>query len=284
VGAADAEELVKEFTPTFTEEDIVNLPKYEMYLKLMIDGIASDPFSARGLPPLPEEEKTNNVEKVINITRERYAKPKTVVEEKIMRWHEPEVSSVAKKPIVIKQDYKKSISNRSSSIQTREGNNNRRIESSVKNNNSNATFRKVEPEIEGENLKESDRKENNSGVYQYKAICSRCGKETILSFKPDLARPIFCRDCLSLLRKEKRDEAEKRKIQKKEELKNIAQIEDQSNKNDGITLSQAKQMKPVEFKKNSFKNSESLNKKEAPKQSNFDSGGRDIKEGEEVNL
>ena len=36
VGATDAEELVKEFTPTFTEEDLVSLPKYEMYLKLMI--------------------------------------------------------------------------------------------------------------------------------------------------------------------------------------------------------------------------------------------------------
>jgi CxxC-x17-CxxC domain-containing protein len=88
VGAADAEELVKEFTPVFTEEDIVNLPKYEMYLKLMIDGIASDPFSARGLPPLSVEEKTNNVEKVVNYSREKYATTRTVVEEKIMRWHQ----------------------------------------------------------------------------------------------------------------------------------------------------------------------------------------------------
>ena len=76
VGAADAEELVKEFTPVFTEEDIVNIPKYEMYLKLMIDGIASDPFSARGLPPLPPEDKTNNVEEVINYSRKKYATKK----------------------------------------------------------------------------------------------------------------------------------------------------------------------------------------------------------------
>jgi len=88
VGAADAEELVKEFTPTFTEEDIVNLPKYEMYLKLMIDGIASSPFSAIGLPPLRQEEKTDNTEKVINYSREKYATPREMVEERIMRWHE----------------------------------------------------------------------------------------------------------------------------------------------------------------------------------------------------
>ncbi len=88
VGAADAEELVKEFTPVFTEEDIVNIPKYEMYLKLMIDGIASDPFSARGLPPLPPEDKTNNVEEVINYSRKKYATKKEEVEEKIMLWHQ----------------------------------------------------------------------------------------------------------------------------------------------------------------------------------------------------
>ncbi len=88
VGAADAEELVKEFTPVFTEEDIVNLPKYEMYLKLMIDGVASDPFSAKGLPPLPEEERTHNVEKVIEYSRQKYASKREVVEEKIMRWHQ----------------------------------------------------------------------------------------------------------------------------------------------------------------------------------------------------
>ncbi|MEI7620723.1 MAG: CxxC-x17-CxxC domain-containing protein [Candidatus Falkowbacteria bacterium] len=88
VGAADADELVKEFTPTFTEEDLVNLPKYEMYLKLMIDGISSDPFSARGLPPLGEEEKTGNTEAVIDNSRAVYASGKDEVEEKILRWHD----------------------------------------------------------------------------------------------------------------------------------------------------------------------------------------------------
>ncbi len=94
VGAADAEELVKEFTPTFTEEDIVNLPKYEMCLKLMIDGVASEPFSARGLPPLPSEYKTGNTSKVIQYSRQQYATPKAEVEEKIIRWHEEYSDSI----------------------------------------------------------------------------------------------------------------------------------------------------------------------------------------------
>ncbi|MFA5318616.1 MAG: type IV secretion system DNA-binding domain-containing protein [Patescibacteria group bacterium] len=87
IGAADAELLVKEFEPQFTEEDLVNLPKYNFYVKLMIDGISSQPFSATGLPPKPLEEETDNTEKVIRISRERYAAERSVVEEKIMRWH-----------------------------------------------------------------------------------------------------------------------------------------------------------------------------------------------------
>ena len=46
VGATDAEYLAKEFYPIFTKEDIVNLPNHHIYLKLMIDGATSKPFSA----------------------------------------------------------------------------------------------------------------------------------------------------------------------------------------------------------------------------------------------
>lgn len=84
VGGADAEMLVKEFTPTFTEEDIVNLTKYQIILKLMIDGVASQPFSAATLPPLASP--TGSAEKVIRVSRERYGRKRELVEEKIARW------------------------------------------------------------------------------------------------------------------------------------------------------------------------------------------------------
>lgn len=86
VGAADAEFLEKEFAPVFTETDLVNLTKYDVYLKLMIDGVASEPFSATTLPPVPNEFRTDNREKVIRVSRERYSTPRDVIEEKIMRW------------------------------------------------------------------------------------------------------------------------------------------------------------------------------------------------------
>ncbi|MCW3120904.1 MAG: hypothetical protein JWQ38_396 [Flavipsychrobacter sp.] len=46
VGATDAEYLAKEFYPIFSEDDLAHLPKCEMYIKLMIDGTASQAFSA----------------------------------------------------------------------------------------------------------------------------------------------------------------------------------------------------------------------------------------------
>ena len=52
IGATDAEHLEKEFTPSFLLEDIINLGKYEIVLRLMIDGVASTPFSATTLPPI----------------------------------------------------------------------------------------------------------------------------------------------------------------------------------------------------------------------------------------
>src|SRR5258708_5542701 len=84
VGADDAEFLEKEFDPTYLLNDLVNLTKYHIYLKLMINGVSSTPFSATTLPPIAEA--TGNLEKVIKISRERYATERLVVEEKINRW------------------------------------------------------------------------------------------------------------------------------------------------------------------------------------------------------
>ncbi len=87
VGAEDAEFLEKEFLPEFTIQDLVNLAKYNIYLKLMIDGVAGSPFSAETLLPFPKLEKSNK-EKIIRISRERYGTKKEIVEDKIARWAE----------------------------------------------------------------------------------------------------------------------------------------------------------------------------------------------------
>jgi len=52
MGIMDADLIAKEFYPDFTAGDLVNLPNYHIYLKLMIDGVVSNPFSAVTLPPV----------------------------------------------------------------------------------------------------------------------------------------------------------------------------------------------------------------------------------------
>jgi CxxC-x17-CxxC domain-containing protein len=99
VGAEDAEFLEREFTPEFTAEDLVNLPKYNIYLKLMIDGVAGRPFSAKTLPP-PTPLENSNKDKIIKSSRERYGVKREIVEEKISRWSGFEEQAVIqKKPI-----------------------------------------------------------------------------------------------------------------------------------------------------------------------------------------
>lgn len=51
IGATDAELLEPEFAPEISATDMTNLPNYHIYLKLMINGMVSKPFSAVTLNP-----------------------------------------------------------------------------------------------------------------------------------------------------------------------------------------------------------------------------------------
>lgn len=86
VGAEDAERFEQEFSETFTANDFVNLQRGHIYLKLMIDGIASKPFSAVGIPPLSEDRRHGHMEKILKVSKERYARPREIIEDKISRW------------------------------------------------------------------------------------------------------------------------------------------------------------------------------------------------------
>ncbi len=85
VGAEDAEQLEKEFSPDIKADDLINLPKYNTYVKLMINGVSGRPFSAVTIPPWEgEDEKMKN--KIISISGERYGSDRKTVEEKLKRW------------------------------------------------------------------------------------------------------------------------------------------------------------------------------------------------------
>jgi CxxC-x17-CxxC domain-containing protein len=85
VGAADAEFLENEYAPSFTPEDLVNLGKFNIAVKLMIDGVSSRAFSAQTLPPIGRPEECNT-EKIIRVSAERYGTSRADIEEKITRW------------------------------------------------------------------------------------------------------------------------------------------------------------------------------------------------------
>ncbi len=88
VGAEDAELLEKEMTPEFMAQDIVNLGKREIYLKLMIEGIASKAFSAVTMDTLPPLEPSMRQD-VISYSRQAYGRNRQEVEQTILQWREP---------------------------------------------------------------------------------------------------------------------------------------------------------------------------------------------------
>lgn len=185
VGAADAFFLLKEFDPYLTEEDLVSINNREIYLKLMIDGVNSKPFSATTLAPLANERRNlKNMEKVIKVSRERYANPKAAVEEKIIRWlnmeetfklqgQEEKLSGdevMYKTGVTAEKLYKKDINSSNTSV--------------VKKNNISL----------GQNIEKKDYASPKDNLIE--AVCDNCHNKTYLSFIPKPHLNVFCKDCL----------------------------------------------------------------------------------------
>lgn len=74
VGAKDAAYLSREFQSVFNESDLVNLPNHQIYLKLLIDGFASQAFSA-GTMAVPERGASYRNE-IIEASRANYGTEK----------------------------------------------------------------------------------------------------------------------------------------------------------------------------------------------------------------
>ncbi len=86
VGAEDAEFLVKEFQPTFSQHDLMNLDNFNAYLKMIVDGQTVSPFSMRTFPPksiYPE-----NAAAVRQLSRLTYGRDRELIENEIRRRRE----------------------------------------------------------------------------------------------------------------------------------------------------------------------------------------------------
>lgn len=106
VGAGDAEYLEKEFAPVFVAQDIVNLGFTQIYLNLMIDGIGSQPFSAKTLPPIAKPTESF-VKEILEFSREKFSKPREEVENRVKELLESGRESNSKPKENKNQDYKK---------------------------------------------------------------------------------------------------------------------------------------------------------------------------------
>ncbi|MDE2106953.1 MAG: hypothetical protein KGL39_57595 [Patescibacteria group bacterium] len=84
IGYADAEAMAKEFGKVIPATSLADLERYEAVVKLLVEGSNLDPFRAK-MPP-PTENRIGRREKLIRLSRERFATRRVQIERKLNRW------------------------------------------------------------------------------------------------------------------------------------------------------------------------------------------------------
>jgi hypothetical protein len=80
--------LAQEFAPEVSPTDLMSLPNRQAYLKLLVDGTTTRPFSATMLPP-PVSHRSSRDE-IIAASRRRYCRPVAEVGQELWRpWQGP---------------------------------------------------------------------------------------------------------------------------------------------------------------------------------------------------
>ena len=83
VGADDAEFLAKEFAPIFSAHDLVNIDKFNAYIKLIIDNQPSRAFNMHAFPL--DKSGGGNPEKIKQLSALKYGRDRSVVEAEILK-------------------------------------------------------------------------------------------------------------------------------------------------------------------------------------------------------
>ncbi|HYC79428.1 MAG TPA: type IV secretion system DNA-binding domain-containing protein [Candidatus Binatia bacterium] len=83
IGVEDAPIMAKEFAPVFNEFDVINIDRYNAYLKLMIDGTASRPFNMQTYPK-PAGASPEMAQIVRDLSNLKHGKPRSEVESEIL--------------------------------------------------------------------------------------------------------------------------------------------------------------------------------------------------------
>lgn len=83
VGAQDTEVLEKQFAPTFTQNDLMNIDNLNAYVKLLIKGQTSKPFNIQ--TPLYETSDSHRAERITELSHSTYGSNRQQVETEILK-------------------------------------------------------------------------------------------------------------------------------------------------------------------------------------------------------
>ena len=86
VGVTDGSYLQREFQPTFSESDLINVERFHAYIKTIVDGEPVNPFSVdmtKDIKTLRAQANNKIAQAVIQLSRLKYGRPKELVEAEI---------------------------------------------------------------------------------------------------------------------------------------------------------------------------------------------------------
>lgn len=198
VGAEDAAFMENEFMPTYIPEDLLNLGKTQIYLKLMVDGAATSAFSANTLAPIGK--RTGNQDKVIAVSRERYGSPRAEIEDKVLKWSGMErgVGSGLTYPEILTEDeQKKKIEQEKDEPKSEETL--AALEGESTQNG--IEYLKISPERLAAIVKTPEGKKKDKPKFPH--TCTRCGKVWDMPIQLDVSRPMYCAECLPIIKEER---------------------------------------------------------------------------------
>jgi hypothetical protein len=97
VGPEDAQFLEQQFTPVFTANDLMNVPNYNAFMRVLANGTPTPPFSMATLPP-----QKIDLARVVRLIEESYARhgrPRAEIESEIAeRYRKPEPPAMPAMP------------------------------------------------------------------------------------------------------------------------------------------------------------------------------------------
>jgi hypothetical protein len=83
VGSEDAEFLEKQFAPTFSKQDLVNVDNYQGFAKILMSNVLAKPFSIATYPPTKGDQEIANAIK--ELSRLKNGRDREIVNQEIMK-------------------------------------------------------------------------------------------------------------------------------------------------------------------------------------------------------